>query len=40
MQYKIMKQLKLPLEFKAYNFGSALTGAGKSRDFQVGRSYF
>ena len=40
MQYKIMKQLKLPLEFKAYHFGSALTGAGKSRDFQVGRSYF
>ena len=37
MQYKIMKQLKLPLEFKAYYFGvgSALTGAGKSLTFKL-----
>ena len=30
MQYKIMTQLKTPLEFKAYHFGTALTGAGKN----------
>ena len=35
MQYKIMKQLKLPLEFKAYYFGSALNEAGKSHDFEL-----
>ena len=35
MQYKIMTQLKSPLEFKAYHFGSALTGAGKSLAFKL-----
>ena len=35
MQYKIMKQLKSQLEFKAYHFGSALTGAGKSLAFKL-----
>ena len=35
MQYKIMKQLKSPLEFKAYHFGSALTGAAKSLAFKL-----
>ena len=30
-----MKQLKLPLKFKAYYFGSALTGAGKSLAFKL-----
>ena len=35
MQYKIIKQLKLPLEFKAYYFVSALTGGGKSLTFKL-----
>ena len=32
---KKIKQHKLPLKFKAYYFGSALTGGGKSLTFKM-----